>query len=131
MNITADEAQRLINQLDAILGNREALFRTAYEMGFNAGRDVGYAQAKHEEEQDWAALTAHVQSLGTSDAKTHTEMELRRWGGPRADYGKPRPGDYPGGPCDWETGQPLPPEQPAKRDPRAPLPAANAPEAAA
>lgn len=29
-------------------------------------------------------------------------VQLARWGGLRKDFGKPRPGDYPGGDVEWE-----------------------------
>lgn len=129
-NITQEDAQRLINQLDTILGDREQLFRTAYELGFNAGHQVGHALAKHEEAAEWARVAEHVHGLGTSDSKSHAEMEQRRWGGPREDFGRPRPGDYLGGPVDWDTNEPAAATPvPTPRDPWATLP--QAPGAAA
>lgn len=54
---------------------------------FQHGVDVGYARRCDEESAEWRALAEHVRKY--SRMKTHTELELARWGGPRDK-------DYPG-----------------------------------
>ncbi len=75
------------------------LFAEIYRLGFTAGREVGYAQAEADMAHAWAPLAAQVRNLARRP--DHAELEHRRWGGRRADFPRPRPGDHPGGPKSW------------------------------
>jgi hypothetical protein len=89
-------ANQLVNDIvgqqqhEAAAGRAE--FRAGYELGFSAGREVGYGQAENDMAREWAALADKVRGLSSS-----VDLERRRWDGRREDFGKQRSGDYPGG----------------------------------
>ncbi|MFI0354487.1 hypothetical protein [Actinomadura sp. 9N407] len=76
-----------------------AAFSEGYRAGFMAGREVGYRAAENDMARAWSYLAAKVRGLAMSPK--HDELERIRWDGRREDFGKPRPGDHPGGPKDW------------------------------
>lgn len=78
----------------------EHAWSTGYAAGFDAGTEVGYDCAEAEMAQAWAPVAESVRRVGRS--LSHAELELRRWDGRREDFGKPRPGDYLGGPVPWD-----------------------------
>ncbi|SNT56678.1 hypothetical protein SAMN05443665_104570 [Actinomadura meyerae] len=78
----------------------EHAWSTGYGAGFDAGTEVGYDCAEAEMAQAWAPVAESVRRLGRS--LSHAELERRRWDGRREDFGKPRPGDYRGGPVPWD-----------------------------
>lgn len=129
MNHHGDELAQLIEQARQLaaqiaagaavdLERDRVTFEMAYKLGYAAGLDIGYGQAQHELAQEWATVAAHVRGLATSP--TQTQLEHRRWDGPRDQFGKPRPGDHPGGPATWPTDPAPTPEAP--RDPWDTLP---------
>lgn len=77
----------------------EHAWSTGYAAGFDAGTEVGYDCAEAEMADAWAPVAESVRRIGRS--LSHAELELRRWDGRREDFGRPRPGDYLGGPVDW------------------------------
>lgn len=74
----------LSDERDVWMARVLAAGRDGYERGRRDGYDSGYADGvearKHAQHQFADALALH----------------LRRWDGLRADFGKPRPGDFPG-----------------------------------
>ncbi|WP_431916322.1 hypothetical protein [Nonomuraea jabiensis] len=74
--------------------------RQAYDQGYRDGHrsgwEIGYARAHEELAASWRKLAAAVR--GHAERPAHAELEAVRWDGRREDFGKPRPGDYPGGP---------------------------------
>lgn len=82
----------------------DAMWSAGYAAGLDAGTEIGRDQAEAEMARAWAPVAESVRRLGRS--LTREELELRRWDGRREDFGRPRPGDHPGGPVDWETGRP-------------------------
>ncbi|MDL4772916.1 hypothetical protein [Actinomadura xylanilytica] len=83
----------------------DAMWTAGFGVGFVAGEDVGYGRAHAEMDRAWADLAAKVRGLASSPK--HDELERRRWDGRRENFGRPRPGDYLGGPVEWETGRPV------------------------
>ncbi|TDD35264.1 hypothetical protein E1287_14225 [Actinomadura sp. KC06] len=81
-----------------------AIFETAwsagYAAGFDAGTEIGYDCAEAQMAEAWAPVAESVRRLGRT--LNHAELELRRWDGRREEFGKPRPGDYMGGPVSWD-----------------------------
>ncbi|GAA1837276.1 hypothetical protein [Actinomadura chokoriensis] len=77
-----------------------AMWSAGYAAGFDAGTEVGYDCAEAEMAQAWAPVAESVRQVGRS--LSHAELELRRWDGRREDFGRPRPGDYLGGPVPWD-----------------------------
>jgi len=67
--------------------------RDGYRRGERTGYDRGYI--------DGIEARKHAQHLVADVIGAH----LARWDGLRADFGKPRPGDYTGGPVAWDGGQ--------------------------
>jgi len=82
----------------------EYAWSAGYAAGFDAGTEVGYDCAEAEMAQAWAPVAESVRNLARSPS--YAELERRRWDGRREDFGKPRPGDYMGGPVDWGRGRP-------------------------
>lgn len=74
----------------------EMAWQAGYRTGFETGTEVGYGQAETDMERAWAEVAARVRGFASD-----LDLERRRWGGPREDFGKPRPGDYLGGPVPW------------------------------
>lgn len=70
-----------------------AAAREAYRAGRRAGYERGYV--------DGVEARKHAQHMLVDLIGTH----LARWDGLRRDFGKPRPGDYAGGPVAWNGGQ--------------------------
>jgi len=70
-----------------------AAWRDGRREGWRAGYDRGYV--------DGVETRKHAQHLLVDLIGTH----LARWDGLRRDFGKPRPGDYTGGPVEWDGGQ--------------------------
>jgi hypothetical protein len=99
--VTDSLRRRLVVAVE-LLADQAERERVAFELGwsggftggFQAGHDVGYERAHAEIAMDWAHMAAAVR--GYSRTPSHAELELRRWGGRRQDFGKPRPGDFPG-----------------------------------
>jgi hypothetical protein len=78
------ELLELSDLLDGQLRMRLAAFREGYELGGEAGYQAGYV--------DGILARKHAQHQLVEDLAVY----LRRWDGRREDFGKPRPGDYPG-----------------------------------
>ncbi|MFG2021103.1 hypothetical protein [Actinomadura geliboluensis] len=97
-------AAEMVDDLDGQRAREAAAFREGYRLGFGGGREVGERRVVS------AAMLAHddvvADLAGRRPSRSYSELELIRWDGPRRDFGKPRPGDYMGGPVDWETGRP-------------------------
>lgn len=74
----------------------EMAWQAGYRTGFESGTEVGYGQAETDMERAWSKVAAKVRGF----ASDH-DLERRRWDGRREDFGRPRPGDYLGGPVDW------------------------------
>ncbi|MFG1855009.1 hypothetical protein ACGFJT_24465 [Actinomadura geliboluensis] len=91
----------LLDDLESQHAREAAEFRAGYDLGFAAGREIGYAQAETDMERAWQPVAESVRRIGRS--LTRDEIERRRWDGRREDFGKPRPGDYMGGPVAWTT----------------------------
>lgn len=90
------EARRLAEDLTGQHAAVDRAFRDGYHVGFDAGHDVGRAQAENEMAAAWAEVARHVR--GYASQPTHDALEERRWGpGGRSHFGDPRPGDFPGG----------------------------------
>lgn len=71
-------------------------FRFGYRIGYADAYDTGYAQALRDVEARQTDIVA--EALGRTPSRSYAEQEQLRWGGKREDFGKPRPGDYMGGP---------------------------------
>jgi hypothetical protein len=80
-----------------------AAFEQAYRLGYEAGIAVGRRQLDHELTEADQRRTAYMHGLASTPR--YAEIEARRWNGPRAQFGQPCPGDYPGGPVTWDTGR--------------------------
>ena len=72
----------------------EARFRMAYKLGFEAGREVGRLQLDHELTEQDRLRMRRMHGLATTPA--YRDLERIRWDGRREDFGRPRPGDFPG-----------------------------------
>jgi hypothetical protein len=83
----------LSDERDLWLARVYRTWREAYALGRARGYGDGYL--------DGAAARKHAQHLLVDVIGTH----LARWDGLRRDFGKPRPGDYPGGPVAWDGGR--------------------------
>jgi hypothetical protein len=83
----------LSDERDIWLARVYRTWREAYALGRARGYDRGYV--------DGIAARKHAQHLLVDVIGTH----LYRWDGLRRDYGKPRPGDYAGGPVDFYGGR--------------------------
>jgi hypothetical protein len=83
----------LSDERDIWLARVYRTWREAYALGRGRGYADGYL--------DGAAARKHAQHLLVDVIGTH----LARWDGLRRDYGKPRPGDYTGGPVDFYGGR--------------------------
>ena len=74
------------------------IFETAWTAGFRDGFERGVEVGERREAErafdDWAHMAENVR--GYSRSPSHAELELRRCGGRREDFGRPRPGDFPG-----------------------------------
>jgi hypothetical protein len=77
----------------------ERAWSAGYAVGFDAGAEVGYRRACAELAREWAEVSRGVRQ--TAGRPTVAELDMRRWGGRREDFGRPRPGDYMGGPVEW------------------------------
>jgi hypothetical protein len=83
----------LSGERDAWLRRVLAAWRDGYRDGWRRGYDRGYV--------DGIEARKHAQHLLVDAIGTH----LARWDGLRADFSKPRPGDYAGGPVAWDRGE--------------------------
>ncbi|MFC5753387.1 hypothetical protein [Actinomadura rugatobispora] len=77
----------------------EMAWAEGYRDGFETGAEVGRGQAENAMERAWSDLAAKIRR--TASTPKHAELELIRWDGRREDFGRPRPGDHPGGPKPW------------------------------
>ncbi|MFC6080734.1 FliH/SctL family protein [Sphaerisporangium aureirubrum] len=105
---------RLLADLDGQRRRERQAYAEGYRDGHRSGWDVGYAHACHEMATEWAKLRRVVR--GTAAGPSHAELEHRRWQGRRADFGRPRPGDHPGGPVQWGVRPPTVPVRPLRAD---------------
>jgi hypothetical protein len=80
---------RLSDERDLQLRLRLDAWRDGYQAGHQAGYDAGYL--------DGIAARKHAQHLLVDVIGAH----LARWDGLRRDFGKPRPGEYQGGPVEF------------------------------
>lgn len=69
-------------------------YAAGYRAGYAAAWDAAQAAAAEQIDSAWAQLAAEVRGLAR--VPTHAYLEILRWGGPREEFGRPRPGDYPG-----------------------------------
>jgi hypothetical protein len=70
-----------------------------YQRGHAAGHAEGYRHAAADLESEWQAI-ARPAARGVPP---HAGLELLRWGpGGRERFGEARPGDYAGGPVEWD-----------------------------
>jgi hypothetical protein len=83
---------RLSDERDLHLRLRLDTWREAYQLGRRDGYDRGYV--------DGIEARKHAQHLLVDIIGVH----LLRWDGLRADFGKPRPGDYLGGSVERDGG---------------------------
>jgi hypothetical protein len=84
---------RLSDERDLHLRLRLDAWRDGYRIGHERGYDCGYL--------DGIAARKHAQHLLVDLIGRH----LARWDGLRRDFGKPRPGEYTGGPVDFWSGR--------------------------
>ncbi|SNR35049.1 hypothetical protein [Actinomadura mexicana] len=101
----ATAAAEMVDDIQGQQRRESAAFGEGYALGLAAGVDVGRDQAETDMTEAWRPVAESVRRLGRT--LTFEEIERRRWDGRREDFGLPRPGDYTGGPVDWETGRPL------------------------
>lgn len=87
-------AQQLVTQIGNQAAADDALFRTAYRLGHDAGWQIGYRRAYHEIAEQDRLRMARMHDIATTPA--YAELERIRWDGRREDFGKPRPGDFKG-----------------------------------
>lgn len=80
-------------------------FEAGYRLGYPSGWHVGYRFAYHEQAEQDRRRQAYMHGIARLPA--YSELERKRWDGPRERFGDPRPGDYMGGPVDWETSKPI------------------------
>jgi hypothetical protein len=62
---------------------------------FNHGVEVGRRQQAELMACEWAEVAREVRGTARD-----LDLELRRWGGRRKDFGRPRPSDHRGGPVE-------------------------------
>ncbi len=86
------EVLALSDERDTWLERVYASWRAGYRAGRGDGYDRGYVDGVEARKRAEHALV---------DAVT---LHLARWDGLRRDFGKPRPGDYTGGPVAWNGG---------------------------
>jgi hypothetical protein len=80
----------------ALSDERDAQLRLrlrAWREGRRAGYDAGW--------RDGFVAAVDGYKAAQQKAVRDLDLYLRRWGGPRGDFARPRPGDYPGGPVDF------------------------------
>lgn len=94
-----DVAAGLVDDIQSQQQREAAALQEGYDLGHAAGVDVGRGQAETAMEEAWRPVAESVRRLGR--ILTRDELELRRWDGPREEFGRPRPGDYTGGPVPW------------------------------
>jgi len=88
----------------------EQAFRDGFVAGWNDAYEVGYNTAHHEMAEEWSAIAAGVQQLGSPGSVPHDELVRRRIipGGTLYEARLARHGrEYAGGPVNWETGLPM------------------------
>ncbi|MGW0071582.1 hypothetical protein ACWDUI_29425 [Streptosporangium sandarakinum] len=90
----AEQLRALLADLDGQAREVAGAYRDGYRDGYATGYDLGRAHAEQEMAEQWRQLAAMVRAHGRTRA--HAEQERVRWGGCRKDFGKPRPGDFPG-----------------------------------
>lgn len=94
----AQAAARLV----AAIGDQAARDEENYRRGwqdaasvfFQHGVEVGRQSLSHELVEQDRRRTEYIHGIAT--APSYAELEVRRWDGRREDFGKPRPGDFPG-----------------------------------
>lgn len=95
-------AAELVDDVAGQAEARNAAFAEGYTLGFRAGEQVGEGRTAN------AALLAYddvlAALLGQPTSPAYGELERLRYGGPRELFGRPRPGDHPGGPKAWDGG---------------------------
>ncbi|SFO14664.1 hypothetical protein SAMN04489713_104272 [Actinomadura madurae] len=93
-------AAEMVDDIEGQQRRESAAFRDGYALGLAAGIDVGRDQAERDMAEAWRPVAESVRRLGRT--LTFEEIERRRWDGRREDFGRPRPGDYTGGPVSWD-----------------------------
>ncbi|MEU4823104.1 hypothetical protein AB0H37_14635 [Actinomadura sp. NPDC023710] len=101
----ATAAAEMVDDIQGQQRRESAAFGDGYALGLAAGVEVGRDQAETDMAEAWRPVAESVRRLGRT--LTFEEIERRRWDGRREDFGRPRPGDHPGGPVDWTTGRAL------------------------
>jgi hypothetical protein len=84
------------------------MWTEGYRIGRREGWQRGWAEGYGRSDAEWlAALDPAKKASGTlSRLPSHAELERRRWGpGGREHFADPRPGEYTGGPVEWDGGQ--------------------------
>src|SRR5690349_18816475 len=81
-------AELLADTADRERAIADAMWSAGYAAGFDAGTEVGYDCAEAEMAEAWRPVAANVRRLGRT--LTRDELELRRWDGPREQFGRPR-----------------------------------------
>lgn len=98
MTETLPDALRIAAELVNAIGDKAAAdaaaFCDAYRLGFEAGVEVGRQARDHELMAEDARLSEHIHDI--AQIKPYAELERIRWDGRREDFGRPRPGDFPG-----------------------------------
>jgi hypothetical protein len=87
-------AQQLVDRLARQAGADDAAFRDAYRLGFESGVVVGRKRLGHELSELDRRRVEYVN--GVAERSPYAELERRRWDGRREEFGRPRPGDFPG-----------------------------------
>jgi hypothetical protein len=80
-----------------------AAFCDAYALGFAAGEEAGRMRLDHELTEQDRLRMARMHGIATTPA--YRDLERIRWDGEREDFGRPRPGDFPGMGADYEPSQ--------------------------
>lgn len=82
--MTPAEVLALSDERDAQLAARLRAWHDGYRAAVTAAYEAGFLDGRAEVKSAQHAIARAV------------ELTLTRWDGLRADYGKPRPGDFPG-----------------------------------
>lgn len=104
--MTTNPGAGLVDAIGDQAAADSAAFKQAYKLGYEAGAVVGRTQLSNEILTEEKRFARHMSTI--TRMLSHAELEERRWGpGGREHFGDPRPGDYMGGPVDWDASEPV------------------------
>lgn len=102
------DARRELAQLRTVIAAPDPMTTVGYWAGVfriarQAAAEAAYRRGREDEGAEMAAAWHAVADPAAAGGPSFAELELRRWGpGGRAHFGDPRPGDYRGGPVEWD-----------------------------